>query len=65
VSFVVLEFSIRIQKLKFVGLKMAKIQGLDGLIGKRKIAILNIDSILKKKVWPKKDAKVLVITSSK
>jgi hypothetical protein len=39
--------------LKFLGLKMAKIQGSDGLIGKRKIAILNIDSILnKKKIGP-------------
>jgi soluble P-type ATPase len=31
-----------------VGLKMEKIQGSDGLMGKRKIAILNIDSILNK-----------------
>jgi hypothetical protein len=29
--------------------QMAKIQGSDGLMGKRKIAILNIDSILNKK----------------
>jgi hypothetical protein len=35
--------------MKFVGLKMAKIQGSDGLMGKRKIAILNLDSILNKK----------------
>jgi hypothetical protein len=34
--------------LKFLALKMAKIQGSDGLMGKRKIAILNIDSILNK-----------------
>jgi hypothetical protein len=42
--------SIRILNLECLGLKMAKIQGSDGLIylyiGKRKIAILNIDSIL-------------------
>jgi hypothetical protein len=36
-------------KFKFVGLKMAKIQASDGLMGKRNIAILNIDSILNKK----------------
>jgi hypothetical protein len=34
--------------LEFLDLKLAKKQGLDGLIGKRKIAILNIDSILNK-----------------
>jgi hypothetical protein len=38
---------------------MAKIQGSDGLMGKRKIAILNIDSILSNFF------KLLVTTSSK
>jgi hypothetical protein len=38
--------SIRVQNLKFVCLKMAKIQGSDALMEKRVIAILNIDSIL-------------------
>jgi hypothetical protein len=48
IIFVVIWFSIRIQNLKFLGSKMAKIQGSDGLMGKRKIAILNIASILNK-----------------
>jgi hypothetical protein len=39
---------LSIQNLKFVGLKMAKIQGSDGLMGKRETSILNIDSILNK-----------------
>jgi hypothetical protein len=34
------------QNPKFIGLKMAKIQWSDGLMGKGKIDILNIDSIL-------------------
>jgi hypothetical protein len=38
---------------KLIGLKMAKIQGSDGLMGKRKIAILNIDSILNNFFWAK------------
>jgi hypothetical protein len=33
-------------RIKIVGLKMTKIQGLDGRIDKRKIAILIIDFIL-------------------
>jgi hypothetical protein len=40
------KFAITIQNLKFVGSKMVKKQGSDGLMGKRKIATLNIDSIL-------------------
>jgi hypothetical protein len=46
VSFFVIQIFIRIQNLKFLSLKMAKIQGSDGLMRKRKIAILNIYSIL-------------------
>jgi hypothetical protein len=37
---------IIVQNLKIVGLKMAKRKGSDGRKDKRKIAILNIDSIL-------------------
>jgi hypothetical protein len=37
---------MRIQNLKILGFKMAKIQGSDGRRDKCKIAILNIDSIL-------------------
>jgi hypothetical protein len=44
---------------------MAKIQGSDELIGKPKITILNIDSILNNFFWAEKGAKVLVTTSSK
>jgi hypothetical protein len=65
VSLVVIKFSIKIQNLKFVGLKMAKIQGSDGLMGKRNLAILNIDSILNKKFWNRWGAKRLVTTSLK
>jgi hypothetical protein len=36
------------QNLKILGLKMTKIQGSDGRMDKCKIAILNIDSILKR-----------------
>jgi hypothetical protein len=36
---------IRIQNFKIVGFKMAEIQSSDGWTDKRKIAILNIDSI--------------------
>jgi hypothetical protein len=55
----------RIQNLKFVGLKMAKMQGSNGLMGNSKIAILNIYSILNNFFWAKRDAKVLVTTSPK
>jgi DNA-binding beta-propeller fold protein YncE len=56
-----IQFYIRIQYLKYIGLKMAKIQCSDGLMGKRKIAILNIYSILnKKKLGPKKVPKCLL-----
>jgi hypothetical protein len=37
---------MRIQNFKIVGLKMAKIQCADGQMDNRKIAILNIDSVL-------------------
>jgi hypothetical protein len=40
---------------------MAKIQGSDGLVRKRIIAILNIDSIF----WPREVPNLLVIISSK
>jgi hypothetical protein len=39
-------YSFFLSESKILSLKMAKIQGSDGLMGKRKIAILNIDSIL-------------------
>jgi hypothetical protein len=46
VSLILIYTSIRIQNLKVVGFKMAKIQGSDRWIDNRKIAILNIASIL-------------------
>jgi hypothetical protein len=42
-----------------------KTQGSDGLMDKRKIGLLNIDSILNNFFWAKLGAKVLVTTSSK
>jgi hypothetical protein len=44
---------------------MVKIQGSNGLMGKRKYAILNIDSILNNFFWARYNAKLLVTTSSK
>jgi hypothetical protein len=43
VSLIFMKSSIRIQNLKIVGSKMATIQGSDGRIDNRKVAILNIE----------------------
>jgi hypothetical protein len=49
----IVTYHIRTQNLKFIGLKMVKIQCSDGPMGKRKIAILNIYSILNNFFWAK------------
>jgi hypothetical protein len=64
-SLILIQSSIRIQNLKIIGLKMAKIQGSDGQIDKRKIAILNIDSVLNWIILNLRDMEVLSFASPK